>query len=210
MMYPSRCDEIVVMTTSLYWNVHYYYNTPIELDMYMGQHFGYYGNYENNMPLYVTFRFDRPFIALNVMRSLLDGYIPMPGMEVALLDAMVLEGKMLYYLDCVLPDMEDSIKMGYTGAQIEWCYDNEAEIWKFLAGEELLFSKRTDDLRRYMDESPTSLGMPEESPGRVAAWTGWQIVRAYMQENPDVSLHELIYEPDAMKILKLSGYGPES
>ncbi len=182
----------------------------IELDMYMGQHFGYYGNFENNMPLYITFRFDRPYIPLNVMRSLLDGYIPAPpAPEMALLDAMVLEGKMMYYLDCVLPDMEDSVKMGYTEAQLEWCYDNEAEIWKFLAGEELLFSKRTDDMRRYMDDAPTSQGMPEDAPGRVAAWTGWQIIRAFMQENPDTNLYELFYETDALKILKLSGYGPE-
>lgn len=182
----------------------------IELDMYMGQHFGYYGAYESNMPLYITFRFDRPFISLNVMRSLMDGYLPAPTMEMSLLDAMVLEGKMMYYLDCVLPDMEDSIKMGYTEEQIEWCVANEAEIWKFFAGEELLFSKRTDDMRRYMDDAPTSVGMPEEAPGRVAAWTGWQIIRAYMRENPDTDLNDLFNEIDALKILKLSGYGPES
>lgn len=181
----------------------------IELDMYMGQHFGYYGNFENNMPQYLTFRFDRPFISLNVMRSLMDGNIPVPGMEISLLDAMLREGKMLYYLDCVLPDMADSIKMGYTAAQIEWADDNEAEIWKFLAGEELLFSKRTDDHRRYLDEAPTSVGMPDEAPGRVAIWTGWQIVRAYMKENPETDLLTLFYEMDAIKLLKMSGYNPE-
>lgn len=180
----------------------------IELDMYMGQHFGYYGNFENNMPLYLTLRFDRPFIALNVVRSLMDGNIPDLGMEASLLDAMLLEGKMLYYLDCMFPDMPDSIKMGYTASQMEWCDDNEDEIWKFLAGEDLLFSKRTDDHRRYLSEAPTSLGMPEEAPGRVAAWSGWQIVRAYMQENPETSLNALFYEMDALRLLKQSGYSP--
>ncbi len=181
----------------------------IELDMYMGQNFAYYGNFENNMPLYLTFRFDRPFIALNVMRSLMDGSIPVPGMELSLLDAMLREGKMLYYLDCVLPNMPDSIKMGYSDAQIEWCDANEAEIWKFLAGEELLFSKRTDDHRRYLDEAPTSVGMPDAAPGRVAAWAGWQIVRSYMKENPETDLLTLFYEMDALRFLKMSGYNPE-
>jgi uncharacterized protein YjaZ len=37
---------------------------------------------------------------------------------------------------------------------------------------------------------------------------GWQIVRKYMKENPDVSLQELMADTDAEKILHASKYKP--
>ncbi len=194
----------------VYWTVFDSTTLGIELDMHLGPHFGYYGSYEANMPQYISIRCDKPFILTNVMQSLVDGVVPSLGADATLLDEMLRQGKILYYLDCVLPDVPDSIKMGYTEAQVQWCYDNEGEIWKFLAGEDLLFTKRMDDMRRYLGEAPNSQGMPEESPGRAAIWTGWQIIRAYMQENPDVSLQQLFYSMNAMDILKQADYGPEN
>ncbi len=193
----------------VYWTMFDSATLGIELDMHLGPHFGYYGSYESNMPLYITIRCDKPYIQTNVMQSLVDGVVPSWGADATVLDEMLRYGKILYYLDCVLPDVPDSIKMGYTDAQIEWCYDNESEIWKFLAGEDLLFSKRTDDMRRYLGEAPNSQGMPEESPGRAAIWTGWQIIRTYMEENPDITLSELFLQMDAMRILKDADYNPE-
>ena len=192
----------------VYWTLFDSASLGIELDMYMGEHFANFGNFENNMPQYIITRCAEPYIVINIMKSLVDGAIADLGAEATILDAMLAQGKMLYYLDCVLPKVEDSVKMGYTQEQIIWCAENEGEIWKFLAGQELLFSKRGDEKRRYTDEAPTSVGMPAESPGRAAVWTGWQIVRSYMRENPDVTLNELFNEPDALSILKKSGYEP--
>lgn len=182
----------------------------IELDMYMGKNFGYYGSFENNMPQYITVRFERPYIVVNVMQSLVDGYVFSMEADATLLDEIIKQGKILYYLDCMLPDMEDSLKIGFTNQQLEWCNSNSGEIWKFLAGQELLFSKKIGDIRRYAEEAPTSMGMPEESPGRASVWTGWQIVRAYMREHPEITLMQLFNEPDGLKILKDSGYRPEN
>lgn len=193
----------------VYWTLFDSISLGIELDMYMGEHFSNFGSFENNMPQYIVKRCSRPYIAINVMQSLVDGAIADMGADASILDEMLKQGKMLYYLDCVLPDVADSVKMGYSEAQIIWCDENEAEIWKFLAGQELLFSKRGDEIRRYTGEAPTSVGMPAESPGRAAVWTGWQIVRSYMRENPHVSLTELFNETDAMTFLKKSGYEPE-
>lgn len=181
----------------------------IELDMFMGQHFGYYGNFENNMPQYITIRCNENYIVPNVMETLIDGVIPTKGSDASLLDAMVYKGKVLYYLDLMLPDTPDSIKIGYTAKQIAWCFDNEDEIWKYLVGEDLLFSKKSDHFRKYLDEAPTSVGMPEDSPGRVPVWVGWQIIRTYMKEHKDVTLAQLFNEVDGLTLLKESGYNPE-
>jgi hypothetical protein len=191
-----------------YWAIIDEYGLGIELDMYMGEHFAYYGSFENNMPKYITIRCRKEFIVLNVMQALIDGTIPAAGAESTLLDEMIYEGKILYYSDLMLPETPDSIKIGYSTEQLDWCYDNEDEIWKYLVGEDLLFSKKTDHLRKYLGEAPTSVGMPDDAPGRVAAWTGWQIVRAYMKENKEVTLQELFNETEGLQILKESGYDP--
>jgi hypothetical protein len=38
---------------------------------------------------------------------------------------------------------------------------------------------------------------------------GWQIVRKYMEENPNITLQQLMSERDAEKILRASGYKPK-
>jgi hypothetical protein len=52
--------------------------------------------------------------------------------------------------------------------------------------------------------------MPKESPGKVGAWLGWQIINAYMKENPNTTLHQLIDLKDGQKILTSSKYKPKS
>ena len=52
--------------------------------------------------------------------------------------------------------------------------------------------------------------MPSNSPGKVGAWLGWQIVKAYMKENPNTTLKELIAIKDGQKILTGSKYKPKT
>jgi hypothetical protein len=152
---------------------------------------------------------DKSFMVADVMKGMMDGNIPSKEAEANLLDEMIREGKLMYYLDLVLPEEEDSTKMGFTSAQLQWCRDNEEEIWKFLAGEDLLFSTKAEHLRKYLSEAPYSYGMPEESPGRVAMWVGWQIVRSYMVKNENITLQQLFDKTDGLDILNSSNYKPD-
>ncbi|MBC8048125.1 MAG: hypothetical protein H7Y00_15105 [Fimbriimonadaceae bacterium] len=178
----------------------------IELNMFMGKNFAYYSSFAANLPQYILYNFERRNIPVQVMRMMMDKKIPNRGAEATLLDDMVAEGKMLYYLDLVLPDTPDSVKIGFTEKQITWCEENAEDTWKFLAGEDLLFSTSIQDKQRYLTEAPTSYNMPKESPGRTTIWVGWQIVREYMRKNPQLSLQELLNETDGLKILKESNY----
>ncbi len=72
----------------------------------------------------------------------------------------------------------------------------------------LLYVKETPEIMKYMGESPFIQGFPEGSPGRVGHWVGWQIVKAYMEKNPSLTLTELMNEKDAQKILNDSKYKP--
>ena len=136
------------------------------------------------------------------------GKIPDEMTRGNLLDNIVHEGKMLYYLDLVLPETPDSLKVGFTAAQLKWCEESEESIWAFLLQEDLLFSSRLADIQRLIGEGPSTKGMPQESPARAAVWTGWQIVREFMERNPEVTIQQLFEMKDGQQILKKSGYRP--
>ncbi|MDX1283621.1 MAG: hypothetical protein R3182_01350, partial [Draconibacterium sp.] len=126
-----------------------------------------------------------------------------------LLGNMVQSGKMMYLVDAMLPHIHDSLKIGYTGNQLEWCRNNEAQMWTYLIEKEMLYSTQRMDAVRYINDAPTTSGFPIESPGRTGVWIGWQIVRKYMKENPEITLPELMKNKDYQKILNLSRYSPE-
>jgi hypothetical protein len=48
-----------------------------------------------------------------------------PGMPPPFSINIISQGKLMYFVDAMLPDMHDSLKIGYTAAQLKWCQNNE-------------------------------------------------------------------------------------
>ena len=178
----------------------------VGLDMYLGSNYKYYrGMY----PAYLYHKFTPHFMlpnTLNVLGSMCFNY---PTTDNTFLEKMINEGKKLYLLDLLMPDFADHIKMGYTADEQAWCSANEADIWYFFIESDLLYSTNAKLTDRYFDPAPSSSGMPAESPGRVGAWAGRQIVNRFMQRHPEISYNDLINQYDAQTILSLSKYKPK-
>lgn len=104
----------------------------VELNMFLGKNFSYYSSFAANLPKYLLYRFRKENIPVSIMLMLADGSVTSLGANASLLDDMLYEGKQMYYLDLVLPKVADSVKIGFNKSQIEWCENNEADIWKFL------------------------------------------------------------------------------
>lgn len=130
----------------------------------------------------------------------------------SLINEMIYEGKLLYFADALMPNVEDYRKIGYTAEKLDWCFANEGAVWSYLVNKELLFSVQKSDRQRFVDPAPFSkfyLPLDRESPGRIGAWVGWQIVRSYMEHHPEVSLKELMEDVNSKQILNKSKYKPE-
>ena len=125
------------------------------------------------------------------------------------IDHMIYQGMLLYYVDAMMPEVPDTVKIGYTKQQLDFCKGSEQGMWAYLAEHNLLFSTKRMDIKRYVDDGPYTSSFTTQSPGRVGAWLGWQIVRAYMEKNPKVGLKELMQTKDYLSILNNSGYQPE-
>ncbi len=63
----------------------------------------------------------------------------------------------------------------------------------------------------YLTDGPFTAGLGDknESAPKLGVWIGWQMVRKYMLENPDVTLQQLMADTDAQKILVKSKYKPK-
>jgi hypothetical protein len=126
-----------------------------------------------------------------------------------LIDRMINAGKTMYYLDKVLPETPDSIKIGYSTIQTMWCYYNEFKIWEYFIKNNLLYSTDMMEVSHFIGDSPVTPGMPPDAPGNIGTWVGWQIVKEYMNRNPNVTMKQLLEETDGQKILELSKYKPK-
>jgi uncharacterized protein YjaZ len=123
-----------------------------------------------------------------------------------LLDHMILNGKVAYFLEKTLPNVDIATRFGYTSEQMAWCRKNEKTVWAYLVGAKLLYEQDNFKYRTFVLEGPTIQMFPG-SPGRVGHYLGYRIVKKYM-ENTGQTMPELFEEKDSQKILKLSNYRP--
>ena len=155
---------------------------------------------------YLTRTFDKDHLTSKTVNAVLQEMYPIQNYN-QVLDYMIYHGKILNLIEHVVPTISDSILHEYTAAQMQWCQDNEYEIWAFLIDENVLYDQ---DLRKYnklINPSPTSPGMPKESPGRTANYIGYRIVQSYL-DNTGVPLNEMM-EMDSKTILGKSKYKPK-
>lgn len=181
----------------------------VGLDFYLGEDYPYQQlNPANpNFSQYLTRTFTKEHIVFKSMKLLVQDLLGNPRGN-KLIDHIVHSGKELYLLDQLMPHTPDYIKMEYSQEQVDWVNENEANIWAYLISEDLIYSDEHGKYRKFIEYSPNSPGMPDDAPGRTASWLGWQIIKAYMDRNPDTGLQELIRMPDAQEIMNKSKYKP--
>ncbi len=195
-----------------------YYQEPVKfvdnvfiiaLDMYLGSNNKYYKEMLGSVPLYIQKRFRKDYILPDCMKELAKTLVDNSKENKKFIDYIIYEGKILYFLDAVLPDTPDSLKIYYTPAQMDWCQKNESNIWSFIIDKKLLYSTDPSMITKFCTDGPFTAVFSRQSPSRVGIWIGWQIVRAYMENNKKISIKELFTDQDAQGILTRSKYKPK-
>lgn len=119
-----------------------------------------------------------------------------------LLAQLVETGKVMALLNALLPECDAHRKLAFTADQLAWCEANEYEIWKALVSKDQLYSKKGEDIGRWMNDGPFTNGLPHESPGHLGEWIGLRMVQAYMEEHPKTTFVQLFSIDDPRVILK--------
>ncbi len=178
----------------------------IGLDMYLGADAKYYPSLQ--LPRYKTARMRKEYLVADGMRGWIQSEWEEDPAQSDLLSRMVYYGKILYCMNALMPDEEDSIITGYSSSQLKWCNANEKNTWSFLIDEKLLFSNDQNQVAKFINDGPSTNGFPKEAPGAIGQWMGWKIVNAYMKNNSSVTLEQLMNSTDGKKILNDSKYKP--
>ncbi|AWA31335.1 gliding motility lipoprotein GldB [Flavobacterium magnum] len=207
--YPkTRTPKVTTMIYEVDYNTKVIYADSIvliSLEMYLGRDHRFYEGIDK----YIRQNFEPKQMMPDLVSAFAKTKVP-PPTEKTLLAHMIYGGKELYMKDLLIPDYTDADKMGYTEEQLKWSQANEAMIWSYFIEESYLYSTDIKLLSRFINLAPFSkfyLEIDNESPGRIGNWIGWQIVRSFMKNNPDVTLQKMLMM-DATEIFNKSKYKP--
>lgn len=177
----------------------------IALDTYLGKDHKFYLGIQE----YLKKNFEKNQIIQDVAAEFAKEKVPQPESKTFLAN-MIYYGKILYLKDLWLPETPDYEKIGYTGEELEWAKNNEAQIWRYFVERELIFDSDTQLYSRFLYPAPFSkfyLELDSEAPAMLGQFIGWEIVLAYMDEY-GVSLQEML-DTDAETIFNKAKYKPK-
>ena len=180
----------------------------IGLEWFLGKNSKFY--YHLNDPTYIKFQKQSRFMLPSIMEAWFNHEFLIFDRGNSLLSKMIYKGKIMYFIDKVLPEISFHDKFRYSKEELEWCYNNESQIWTFLIENDFLFSTKENDYRSYLNLSPYAKGMHRNAPSRVGYFVGYNIVNNYMKNNPQITIKELILETDEHTILNRSRYKPNN
>ncbi|WP_454803943.1 gliding motility lipoprotein GldB [Mucilaginibacter phyllosphaerae] len=185
----------------------------IGLDLFLGADSRFYPALVESFPHYISRRFTPDNITPRVVEVIArEDMFPEDDKDNSLLSKMIYNGKILYFMDQTMPDVPDSTKIGYTDKQVKWCKEFKGSIWGYFLEENLLYETDFQKIQKYLNEAPFTPGIGDnnESAPKLAIWTGWQIVKQYMDKHPNITLPQLMADRDAQKILNESKYRPKN
>lgn len=190
-------DNRVVLTDSL---------LLLGLDNYLGGEHHFY----RGISRYIAKGLDKRYLSSDLVSAFAKTINRYPRNR-TFLSRMVYYGKELYLKDKLIPTATDAQKINYTEGELLWANGNEEQMWRYFVENELLYSTDAELNRRFLDPAPFSkfqLELDNESPGRLGRYMGWQIVRAFMERHPEVTLTELL-DISADDLFKKSNYKPK-
>ncbi len=181
----------------------------IGLEMYLGDEFPYqkiFGS-DTRFSSYLVRTYNKEHLVRKVAEVLAEDALgPPQGSD--FLSLMIWGGKKLYLIDEMISFAPDSIVTEYTQEQLDWCRDNEAQMWSHFFEYDLFYETDIKKFSKLISSAPTSPGMPAESPGQTANYMGWQVIKAFMNRHPDITVTEMLSIQDAQEILDGSKYKP--
>ncbi|MCX6245308.1 MAG: hypothetical protein NTU98_11460 [Bacteroidetes bacterium] len=179
----------------------------IALDNYLGKDFKPY--FTDGLPAYKAERMTKHHIVPDCAAAIISSLYPENPASMTLLDAMVDAGKRLYLVEAMIPEVPGYLKMDYTEEQYEWAQKNEAHVWAAIIENRMLYSTDGQYFRMFLSDGPCTMEFTKDSPPRLGEWIGVQIIRAWMQNNPGITLQQMMQEKDSQKVLSKSGYKPK-
>ncbi|MCY7360167.1 MAG: gliding motility protein [Rudanella sp.] len=162
-------------------------------------------------PQYILRRYEKGYIAPSVVFALGDKYNATPTANRATADQtmladMVYYGKGFVFTKAMMPEVADSLLIGYSDQQLTETYNAQDLVWAHFIDKQLLYETRSDVKERYMNERPFTAEIGSRCPGAIGRWVGWRIIGRYFDKQTNPSITDLMANADAKKLFQESGY----
>ena len=125
-----------------------------------------------------------------------------------LLNEMIYQGRIQYFLKSMMPSAPDSLLWGYSDIQYQWAEAYEENVWNYLIDKKILFEINPLLIRNFTGEGPFTNAFGNQSAPGVASFCGYGIVCSFMANNPDVTLSQLMQMEDLQSIYNRARYNP--
>lgn len=164
--------------------------------------------YKPQLPLYMLKRYRKEYIVPMIVTLISSKYNESDYLDNSMIAEMVYFGKSYYFLNQIMPDVNDTIIAGYENKVLKDVVKNQDLIWAHFIEKNLLFETKNEVVTRYTGERPITYEIGNNCPGRIGRWLGWEIVKAYVDRN-DVDLKKLMKQKDAKALFYKSKYKPK-
>ncbi|RZL40129.1 MAG: gliding motility lipoprotein GldB, partial [Pedobacter sp.] len=136
----------------------------IGLDMFLGKDSKFYKAIVQSVPMYASKRFTPEYITPRITEVFArEELFKERDEDQSLLAKMIFNGKILYFMDQVLPEkITDSVKIGYTAKQMDWSKNYEGNIWGYFLENELLYQTDMQKIQVYLTDGPFTPGIGEK------------------------------------------------
>lgn len=176
----------------------------VSTDKYLGKD---YSGYKTFFESYQTIQMQPKYIVRDFLKAWLMSEFRETNQRKDLLSEVIYQGKILYALNQLLPEWDESDILGYTEQQQEWCEEHAKDIWKMTIDHNYLFNSDSQVIQKYMEDAPYTAIISAESPGRVGLWLGLQIIKNYAK-NTGHDLQSILLENNNQLLLKSAKYNP--
>jgi hypothetical protein len=128
---------------------------------------------------------------VNSIQNVLNDYDPLAINGKQLIEQMIEIGKRQYILSQCIPNVSDTLLLGYTGNQLKAIQENKGDIWTFLSSQNRLFSMDPSLTSAILTEASYNDYFGEDIPGNVGKYIGYEIVKSWMKKQEGKSKNDL-------------------
>ena len=160
------------------------------------------------MPKYMALRRNLLTLAKDVAKELYMNYVYQWRKQGQVIDEMVDNGKVDFFIEAMCPTMPDSILLGYSAKQWRWAVENEGAVWADIVGNRRLYDSSLDSYMMFFGDGPFTQAYSNDAPSRLGEFFGLNILRSYFSNN-ETTLQNLMQRKDLQNIFQDSGYKPK-
>jgi len=177
------------------------------LEKYLGANYTAYG--QLGIENYKRRRMEKAMMPVDYFRTLAMLNYPKPDASAEnLLNEMLYQGRIQYFLKSMMPSAPDSLLWGYSDYQYRWAAEYEENVWNYLIDKKILFEINPLLIRNFTGEGPFTNAFGNQSAPGVASFCGFGIVCSFMANNPTVTLPQLMQIEDLQTIYNRARYNP--